>query len=64
MTAIIKDKFLQMVENLLSDKEPFKYLELDYTFSIASDMGPVNKQKRKNFYQKRRELLLKLAPNS
>ena len=64
MNAIIKQKFVQFAEKLLSDKQPFHTSELDYTFSILVDICPLNQQKRKNIYQKKRELLLKLAAES
>jgi hypothetical protein len=64
MSAIIKQKFTQYADSLLSDKQPFRTSELDYTFSILVDICPLNQQKRKNIYQKKRELLLKLAVES
>ena len=64
LSTIIKDKFLQLVDDLLNDKEPLSSGNLDRSFSITLDMDPVNQQMRKNVYQKKRDLLLKLAPDS
>ena len=64
MTTIIKDKFFQLCDDLLSGQEEFSSSELEHAFSIATDIDPVNKQKRMNIYQKKRDLLLKLAPDA
>jgi hypothetical protein len=64
MSAILRQKFVQFAELLLSDKRPFRTSELDYTYPILVDIDPLNQQMRKNIYQKKRELLLKLAPKS
>jgi hypothetical protein len=50
MTAIVKQKFVQIAENLLSDKHPFRSSELDFTFPLLVNIDPLNQQKRKNFY--------------
>ena len=64
MTTITKWKFIEFVESLLSDKKPFQSSELEFDFPLLHDMELLNQQKRKNFYLKKRELLLKLAPVS
>ena len=61
--AIKKGRFQDVVSDLLSDKERFNPADLDYTFSLSTDIDPVNQQRRRNFYLKKRELLLKLAPH-
>ncbi len=47
MTTIVKDKFVQFAENLLSEKQPFITSELDFSFPIMMDLDPINQQKRK-----------------
>jgi hypothetical protein len=42
MSSIIKQKFVEFAENLLSDKHPFRTTELDFIFPILVDIDPLN----------------------
>ncbi len=60
-TTIKKGDFDKLVKERLSLREPFDDSDLRYAFPIGADPDPINKQKRINMYEKRRQLLLRAA---
>ena len=51
----------QLVASLLSQREEFKISSLCFLLPIIADPDPLNKERRKLLYNKRMDMLLKLA---
>jgi hypothetical protein len=56
-----KGRFDDFVEELLSWKAPFKISSINWDFPIPVDIDQTNAEKRRGYYQKKRDLALKLA---
>ena len=56
-----KGHFRKLVDKLLSNGGVFNHEDINFEHPINLDDDPINKQKRINWYKKKRELLLRLA---
>jgi hypothetical protein len=60
-TKIEGGRFFDFVEEILSLKEPFKINSINWDFLVSVDIDPINAEKRRLFYHKKRDYCLKLA---
>ena len=60
-TVIERGHFEKFVKKELSARNPFDDADVRYDVKIPSDVDPVNKQKRINKYEKKRQFLLRAA---
>ena len=58
---IMFNTFDEELERILSTTLEFKLHELSYIFPLGSDLDAVNKKQREILYQKKLDILLKLA---
>ena len=61
MTTIKNGHFRSEVDKLLSNGSDFCHTDLNFEDTIKLDQDPVNRQKRLNWYNKKRQLVYRLA---
>jgi hypothetical protein len=60
-TALMSGKWDRLLGQLISPAAPLEYAKLDYYYSWEHDTDTLNSERRELWYEKEREMLLKLA---